>query len=147
MTMMTGKTLSEWRKIIENDSEVILSLLKKHIDSLSEDDNAWIVLADEEQLRVQLDALFPLYHANPQALPLFGIPFAVKDNVDVAGWPTSAACPAFTYTAEHDATAVARLKAAGAVLIGKTNLDQFATGLVGTRSPSAQCRTRSTAIM
>lgn len=58
MTMMTGKTLSEWRKIIENDSEVILSLLKKHIDSLSEDDNAWIVLADEEQLRVQLDALF-----------------------------------------------------------------------------------------
>ena len=135
MTMMTGKTLSEWRKIIENDSEVILSLLKKHIDSLSEDDNAWIVLADEEQLRVQLDALFPLYHANPQALPLFGIPFAVKDNVDVAGWPTSAACPAFTYTAEHDATAVARLKAAGAVLIGKTNLDQFATGLVGTRSP------------
>ena len=81
MTMMTGKTLSEWRKIIENDSEVILSLLKKHIDSLSEDDNAWIVLADEEQLRVQLDALFPLYHANPQALPLFGIPLDRKSVV------------------------------------------------------------------
>lgn len=137
MKIMTGKILSEWRKIIENDSdsEVILSLLKTHIDFLSEDDNAWIFLADEEQLRVQLDTLFPLYHANPDALPLFGIPFAVKDNVDVSGWPTSAACPAFTYTAEYDATAVARLKAAGAVVIGKTNLDQFATGLVGTRSP------------
>ncbi len=71
----------------------------------------------------------------PDALPLFGVPFAVKDNIDVAGWPTSAACPAFTYLADKDATAVAKLKAAGAIVIGKTNLDQFATGLVGTRSP------------
>lgn len=135
MTIMTGKTLSAWRKVIDHDSESVFSLLKTHVDSLSMDDNAWIVLASEEQLRAQLDTLFPLYCANPQALPLFGIPFAVKDNIDVAGWPTSAACPAFTYTAEHDATAVSLLKAAGAVLIGKTNLDQFATGLVGTRSP------------
>jgi allophanate hydrolase len=68
-------------------------------------------------------------------LPLYGIPFAVKDNIDVAGLPTTAACPAFAYTPERDATVVARLIAAGAILIGKTNLDQFATGLVGTRSP------------
>ncbi|WP_437890851.1 allophanate hydrolase [Phytobacter sp. V91] len=135
MTIMTGKTLSAWRKTIEKDSEAVFSLLKTHLDSLSVDDNAWIVLASEEQLRAQLDALLPIYREDPYALPLFGIPFAVKDNVDVAGWPTSAACPAFTYTAKQDATAVARLKAAGAVLIGKTNLDQFATGLVGTRSP------------
>ena len=69
------------------------------------------------------------------ALPLYGIPVAVKDNIDVAGLPTTAACPAFLYHPARDATAVARLRAAGALVIGKTNLDQFATGLVGVRSP------------
>lgn len=68
-------------------------------------------------------------------LPLFGLPFAVKDNIDVAGEPTTAACPPFAYTPEHTATAVEKLLAAGALYLGKTNLDQFATGLVGTRSP------------
>ena len=68
-------------------------------------------------------------------LPLAGVPFAVKDNIDVGDWPTTAACPAFAYTPERSATVVERLVAAGAVLIGKTNLDQFATGLVGARSP------------
>jgi allophanate hydrolase len=67
--------------------------------------------------------------------PLFGVPVAVKDNIDVAGLPTTAACPAFSYLPIADATAVARLKQAGAIVIGKTNLDQFATGLVGVRSP------------
>ncbi|MET3614163.1 allophanate hydrolase [Rhizobium aquaticum] len=71
----------------------------------------------------------------PNSLPLWGVPFAVKDNIDVAGLPTTAACPAFAYRPEQDATVVARLKAAGALVIGKTNLDQFATGLNGTRSP------------
>lgn len=68
-------------------------------------------------------------------LPLWGVPFAVKDNIDVAGMPTTAACPAFAYAPEADAFVVATLKAAGALVIGKTNLDQFATGLVGVRSP------------
>lgn len=68
-------------------------------------------------------------------LPLFGVPFLVKDNIDVAGLPTTAACPEFAYTPEVSAFAVARLEAAGAIVIGKTNLDQFATGLVGVRSP------------
>ena len=67
--------------------------------------------------------------------PLFGIPFGVKDNIDVAGLETTCACPDFAYTPERSATAVERLEAAGAIVIGKTNLDQFATGLVGTRSP------------
>src|SRR5215831_12237514 len=67
--------------------------------------------------------------------PLFGVPVAVKDNIDVAGLPTTAACPAFAYTPTKDATCVARLKRAGAIVIGKTNLDQFATGLVGVRTP------------
>jgi allophanate hydrolase len=68
-------------------------------------------------------------------LPLYGVPVAVKDNIDVKGLPTTAACPAFAYEPGKDATCVARLKAAGAIVIGKTNLDQFATGLVGVRSP------------
>src|SRR5204863_9999601 len=67
--------------------------------------------------------------------PLYGVPFAVKDNIDVAGLPTTAACPALAYTAEASATVVEKLLAAGAFLVGKTNMDQLATGLVGVRSP------------
>jgi allophanate hydrolase len=71
----------------------------------------------------------------PRGRPLFGLPFVVKDNIDCAGLPTTAACPAFATTPDFDAPAIARLREAGAVLLGKVNLDQFATGLVGTRSP------------
>ncbi len=67
--------------------------------------------------------------------PLYGIPFAVKDNIDVAGLPTTCACPDFAYTPSRSATVIERLEAAGAITVGKTNLDQFATGLAGTRSP------------
>lgn len=135
MTLMTGKTVAAWQQHIKQNSDDVFALLNDHLAALSTDDNAWIVIASPAQLQAQIDAVLPLYRSNPDALPLFGIPFAVKDNVDVAGWPTTAACPAFEFVAEEDATAVARLKAAGAILIGKTNLDQFATGLVGTRSP------------
>ncbi|TCP60889.1 allophanate hydrolase [Rhodovulum bhavnagarense] len=76
-----------------------------------------------------------LMQDGPANRPLFGIPFAVKDNIDVAGLPTTAACPAYAYLPAADAAVVARLRAAGALVIGKTNLDQFATGLNGTRSP------------
>ncbi|MDW3778234.1 allophanate hydrolase [Kluyvera cryocrescens] len=135
MALMTGKTLAAWRQLIAQNGDAVLTLLKEYIHTLSIEDNAWLMIASEAQLQAQWDALIPRYRDNPDALPLFGIPFAVKDNVDVAGWPTTAACPAFEYIAKQDATAVARLKAAGAMVIGKTNLDQFATGLVGTRSP------------
>jgi allophanate hydrolase len=73
-------------------------------------------------------------------LPLWGIPFAIKDNLDWAGIPTTAGCPAFAYTPTRSATVIEKLIAAGAILIGKTNMDQFATGLVGTRSPYGICR-------
>jgi allophanate hydrolase len=75
-----------------------------------------------------------------ERLRLAGVPFAVKDNIDVAGRPTTAACPAFAYQPSETAPVVAKLLAEGAVLIGKTNLDQFATGLVGARSPFGACR-------
>ncbi|QIB35686.1 allophanate hydrolase [Ancylobacter pratisalsi] len=80
-------------------------------------------------------ALKALEGLDPATLPLYGIPFAVKDNIDVAGLPTTCACPDFAYDATRDASVVVRLRRAGAIVIGKTNLDQFATGLNGTRSP------------
>ena len=92
----------------------------------------FISLRDEKDAIAEAEALTKKDAAQ---LPLYGIPFAVKDNIDVAGLPTTAACPAFAYSPAHDATSVARLRAAGAIMIGKTNLDQFATGLVGVRSP------------
>jgi len=95
-------------------------------------DAAVIFIPDWEQVQAQLDQLAG---HSPESLPLFGVPFAIKDNIDVDGWPTTAACPSYRYIAHHTATAVAQLRAAGAILLAKTNLDQFATGLVGTRSP------------
>ena len=76
-----------------------------------------------------------LQASGPEGKPLYGVPFAVKDNIDVAGLPTTAACPAFAYSPRKSAFVVERLERAGAIVIGKTNLDQFATGLVGVRSP------------
>ena len=100
----------------------------------SEDPAIFITAIDADGLRRQAEDL--LRRAPERnSLPLWGVPFAVKDNIDVAGLPTTAACPAFAYTPSHDAFVVARLKAAGAIVTGKTNLDQFATGLNGTRSP------------
>jgi allophanate hydrolase len=98
----------------------------------------WITRVDEPPIRERADVLAGAAKADPgfiARLPLYGIPFAVKDNIDVAGMPTTAACPAFSYVPDHSAPVVERLLKASAVLIGKTNLDQFATGLVGTRSP------------
>ena len=102
-------------------------------------DDPGIFLALVPEAEAQADAA-ALPRFDPQAMPLWGVPFAVKDNIDVAGLPTTAACPAFAYTPERTATVVERLRAAGAILIGKTNLDQFATGLVGVRSPYPACR-------
>ncbi|MDS7719387.1 allophanate hydrolase [Pantoea ananatis] len=135
MASTFGFTLNDWQQRVRQHPEQVYTLLAEHLSELDPDDNAWICLATPAQLMAQTEPLLACYQQDPDALPLFGVPFAVKDNIDVTGWPTTAACPAFSYTAEEDAFVVARLKAAGAVVIGKTNLDQFATGLVGTRSP------------
>ncbi|MGD9983847.1 MAG: allophanate hydrolase [Porticoccaceae bacterium] len=93
-------------------------------------DGIWITQVPDAALRERARQL----DAGPRG-PLFGVPFAVKDNIDVAGLPTTAACPAFAYSPETTAPAVQKLLDAGAILVGKTNLDQFATGLTGTRTP------------
>jgi allophanate hydrolase len=98
----------------------------------------WIHLIPQETVAARASALEKRRAAGAR-LPLFGAPFAVKDNIDVAGHPTTAACPAFSYVPGESAQAVRRLEEAGALLIGKTNLDQFATGLTGTRSPYGAC--------
>jgi allophanate hydrolase len=96
-------------------------------------DTAWIATFPRAALLAQVQALEA--RADARRLPLYGVPFAAKDNIDVAGLPTTAACRDFARMPAADAFAVQRLRAAGALCIGKTNLDQFATGLVGTRSP------------
>ena len=100
------------------------------------DDKVWIDLYARQEVEARCEAL---ENEDPAGLPLYGIPFAIKDNIDVGGHPTTAACPTFAYIAEQTAPSVESLLEAGAVLIGKTNLDQFATGLVGTRSPYGAC--------
>ncbi|WP_026931600.1 allophanate hydrolase [Glycomyces tenuis] len=100
---------------------------------------AWIALRDQDDVLAEAARLDAARAAGAD-LPLAGKVYAAKDNIDVAGLATSAACPSFAYEPDRDATAVARLRAAGAVCLGKTNLDQFATGLVGTRSPYGAVR-------
>lgn len=94
----------------------------------------WISRADTTTLLAAARAVDERVAAG-EALPLAGVPYAAKDNIDVAGLPTTAACPAFAFRPARSAGVITRLDAAGAICIGKTNLDQFATGLVGTRSP------------
>ena len=99
------------------------------------DDGVWISRVPDEQAMERAEELESLDQEARRRSTLYGIPFAVKDCIDVAAMQTTAACPAFAYTAERSATVVERLLAAGAILIGKTNLDQFQSGLVGTRTP------------
>lgn len=114
-------------------TEAMIDLVFSRITAV-DDPGIFLHLADKTSLLAEADALGAF---DPIAKPLWGIPFAVKDNIDVAGMPTTAACQDYSYMPETDATVVRLLKAAGALVIGKTNLDQFATGLVGVRTPFA----------
>lgn len=109
----------------------ILQLVQQRIDEQPEH-NAWISRLTAEQINEYLERLGDF---NPDKKPLYGIPFAIKDNIDLAGMPTTAACPEFSYTPDQHAFVIQCLIDAGAIPVGKTNLDQFATGLVGSRSP------------
>lgn len=116
---------------VEAAMEAILAAIETHSPPYT-----WIDRVPAARL---LERARALDTQDPTALPLYGVPFALKDNIDYAGVPTTAACPAYAYTPSATAPVVQRLEAAGAVYVGKTNMDQFATGLVGTRSPYGAC--------
>lgn len=116
--------------------KLVAELLGK-ANALNPEFNLFIHLLTESEVAPYLDWL---EKQDFERLPLYGVPFAIKDNIDLAGVPTTAACPDFAYTPEESATLVSRLISLGAIPIGKTNLDQFATGLNGTRSPYGKCR-------
>jgi len=115
----------------------LIAELRDKAAALNTEFKLFIHLLTAEELEPYLAALDD---KSPAELPLYGIPFAIKDNIDLAGIPTTAACPAFAYTPDASATLVEQLIALGAVPLGKCNLDQFATGLNGTRSPYGECR-------
>ena len=112
----------------------VTDLVEELLQRLQALDHAPIFISrvGAEQLRARAQQLSQV---DPHSLPLYGIPFAIKDNINLAGLPTTAACPEFSHEPDESAAVVQRLLAAGAIAIGKTNLDQFATGLVGVRSP------------
>lgn len=137
MLKTTAWTIGEWLQAYR-DGATPVELLIPLLANCSTDDPAWISLVSPEQLTdalVDLSGRFEACGRDFSLMPLYGVPFAVKDNIDVSGMPTTCACPAFSYDAVDDAKVVAILRDAGAIVLGKTNLDQFATGLVGTRSP------------
>jgi allophanate hydrolase len=137
MTLPTSLRIDELHSTYaETDTTPVEVMRAVHDRARADETNAWITLRERSALEERVHAVAGMDRAEA---PLYGVPFAVKDNVDVAGLPTTAACPAYEYTAEASATVVERLQAAGAVLVGKTNMDQFATGLVGTRSPYGDC--------
>lgn len=140
MQIPTRLTIAWLRHAYESGSitprEVVKRILERCADAA--DYNVWIVPPSEQALEPYLAQLD---QSSPGAdKPLWGVPFVIKDNIDLAGVPTTAACPAYAYTPAQSATVVAKLVDAGAIPLGKANLDQFATGLVGVRSPYGECR-------
>jgi allophanate hydrolase len=138
----TPITLGDWQRAYRGGASAadLLVAARERLAARGHD-AAVIRLIEPDELQARLGALASAAAAHGDrerllcARPLFGVPFAVKDNIDIAGVDTTAACPAFAHRAQRSAGAVQQLEAAGAVWLAKTNLDQFATGLVGTRSP------------
>lgn len=134
MTDYIGWTIDDWKRFhFQATPDDSLALLNKLLADQKQSDPAWISLASADDLLHQWR--FLQSNANKTSLALYGVPVAIKDNIDVKLMQTTAACPSYAYSPTKDATTVQLLRAAGAIIIGKTNLDQFATGLVGTRSP------------
>ncbi len=138
MTALDRRTAVALAEDVRSRRTSAVALIEETIARLNQYDaiqpQIWISRFDPDQLIAAARAV-EMRIATGEDLPLAGVPFAVKDNIDVAGLETTAACPAFAYRPGQSATVVDRLLAAGAICIGKTNLDQFATGLNGTRSP------------
>lgn len=131
-----GWTVEDWlafhKTHTPSESYNILSHLVKS-QNVSPACSEWISVASSDNLESQWQILQT--RSEKENLPLYGVPVAVKDNIDALGFDTTAACPSFAFTPKRDSKVVSLLRNAGAIIVGKTNLDQFATGLVGTRSP------------
>ena len=131
-------SISQLRKLYlsgEATPQSVLQQIQKRIARDNEAPNnnpVWIYVLSAAEIATYIERLSSMDIATH---PLWGIPFAIKDNIDLANIPTTAACTAFPYTPQKHAAVVEKLINAGAIPVGKTNLDQFATGLVGTRSP------------
>jgi allophanate hydrolase len=134
-SLIISDLLESYRTGRQTPSEVIGRLLEK--SSAADERNVWITRLSRDQVMAYVSMLDP---GAMDALPLYGIPFVVKDNIDLAAVSTTAGCPTFAYTPPHSAIVVQKLVDAGAIPLGKTNMDQFATGLVGARSPYGACR-------
>ncbi len=132
---VVGLTIAElkqaYRSSATTPTEVVDQVLTRIADR--GDDGTWITVLDRAELLLRAKELEA--HSDPESLPLYGIPFGVKDSIDVSGVPTTLACPEYAYPATETAPVVAKLIDAGGIFVGKTNLDQFATGLNGTRTP------------
>lgn len=131
------KLLTAYRSGAQTPSDTVAAIIAAR--DANPDHAVWISSAPGSDLLKRAAELDGLGDEGKQ-LPLYGIPFAVKDNIDATGFNTTAGCPAYAYPPEVDAFVVKRLLDAGAILVGKTNMDQFATGLVGTRSPYGAAR-------
>jgi allophanate hydrolase len=127
--------LDAYRSNRLSPKEVIECALERANDAPQR--HVWITRLVREQI---LDYVRAIEGRSIDELPLYGIPFVIKDNIDLSGVPTTAGCPSFAYVPTRSSTVVQKLLDAGAIPLGKTNLDQFATGLVGTRSPYGACR-------
>ena len=138
MSAFARRSAGEIAEAVSSGATTALAVMEETLARLAAYDahqpQVWISRAAPEALRAAACAIDARVAAGEQ-LPLAGVPFAAKDNIDVAGMETTAACPAFAYRPQRSASVIERLEAAGAICVGKTNLDQFATGLVGTRSP------------
>src|SRR6516225_10856903 len=134
-SLLISELLAGYRARRFSPVEVIEQLLSAR--AAQTDRHEWIVRLPAASV---LERARELSARAPDSLPLYGIPFAVKDNIDLEGVPTTAGCPEYAYTPAVSAPVVERLIAAGAIAIGKTSLDQFATGLAGVRSPAGACR-------
>jgi allophanate hydrolase len=134
--------IDELHKLYLNDHDGLFKTINNIYDRIENEglNPIWISIISRENTRNRVNELLKIPKEDRIKYPLYGIPFAVKDNIDVIHLPTTGGCPTFAQQpANESAPIVIKLEEAGAILIGKTNMDQFATGLVGTRSPYGTC--------